>query len=994
MARSKWISFGAQQSLDRAAAKAAAVTTALPLTSSADAKKFGLENFGNTCYANSVLQALYFCTPFRDLLLQDFEALQTQDSSVATPPGTSKPPSTSFAPVRRKPERKASTSGHIADPSGSTSQQVSAYPIPSSSPTLFSALQSLFLNISTNPGDKGTVSPRAFIDKLKELNDIFRSTMHQDAHEFLNYLLNKIVEEIEQEKKQTQATANGDDCSRTPPTVLTAASSSSGTHPQDATLVHKLFEGILTSETRCLTCETVSSRDESFLDLSIDIEQNSSVTACLRQFSASEMLCQRNKFFCDSCCDLQEAEKRMKIKKLPNVLALHLKRFKYQEDVGKYIKLAYRVAFPFELRLFNTVDDIDDADRLYNLFAIVVHIGNGPHHGHYISIIKTAGTWLVFDDDNVYSIPEGDIPKYFGDSNSGSAYVLYYQAEDIDLAGLGLRTPETTLPLEVPAIPLSQSQESPTQYRRSPPLPPGLSTVPISDGDADAVQSPPPIPPPMPIPPTPSAPPPEKPSLTPVVISDPPSTDSSSLPGSLPPVTTSPMASTGFGNKLLNSIRRAPSISTSRGTIGSATSSPVHPGETRRSAADKSPGPSTSTLSFVTPLDISTHELPPPFPPNVLNQSQSPMDTTPIIIPQVNEPKVEQQKVKEREKDNEKEKDKEKEREKQKPPRKWFRRQSVKTVDKSGVDNSPMPDVPSTPVHPQENSHSNWLKHPSSSVNPSSPRPQRQPSENGSSTVYSETSTLYPNSSKLAPTLVPLRRQDRMNGHDEFHPPASTSSSPSSNSFLSQLQPSVTGHTTRPSTSSTTTSGPQEYSSSPVRKLPVTPSDRPRASVERKRSLDLNALSTAGPGSISATFTPSQTAQYKDRPAVPPPRFNSHRANASNGNIFVAEPESFVKGKFRSTEFEGGSASPTGPGFKPATQKSLPPVSLASAVGANNSMSSTNSASSNFKRTTRKLSLTAPMLGFGKRDKDKEKEREKERLRERDRASPNGMNRV
>lgn len=65
----------------------------------------------------------------------------------------------------------------------------------------------------------------------------------------------------------------------------------------------------------------------------------------------------------------------MKIKKLPNILALHLKRFKYQEDVGKYIKLAYRVAFPLELRLFNTVDDADNPDRLYELFAIVVHIG-------------------------------------------------------------------------------------------------------------------------------------------------------------------------------------------------------------------------------------------------------------------------------------------------------------------------------------------------------------------------------------------------------------------------------------------------------------------------------------------------------------------------------------------------------------------------------------------------------------------------------------------
>lgn len=138
----------------------------------------------------------------------------------------------------------------------------------------------------------------------------------------------------------------------------------------------------------------VTNRDESFLDLSIDIEQNTSVTACLRQFSASEMLCQRNKFSCDRCCGLQEAEKRyaiaptavvqlltralncrMKIKRLPNLLALHLKRFKYQEDLQRYTKLNYRVAFPFELRLFNTADNAKNPDRLYSLWAIVVHIG-------------------------------------------------------------------------------------------------------------------------------------------------------------------------------------------------------------------------------------------------------------------------------------------------------------------------------------------------------------------------------------------------------------------------------------------------------------------------------------------------------------------------------------------------------------------------------------------------------------------------------------------
>lgn len=143
-----------------------------------------------------------------------------------------------------------------------------------------------------------------------------------------------------------------------------------------------------------------------FLDLSIDIEQNSSVTACLRQFSASEMLCQRNKFFCDSCCGLQEAEKRMKIKRLPNILALHLKRFKYQEDLNKYVKLNYRVAFPFQLRLFNTVDDAADMDRLYELWAIVVHIGrysyffifvefSGKFSDQFNFLLRTAGRYTV-----------------------------------------------------------------------------------------------------------------------------------------------------------------------------------------------------------------------------------------------------------------------------------------------------------------------------------------------------------------------------------------------------------------------------------------------------------------------------------------------------------------------------------------------------------------------------------------------------------------------
>src|SRR5271168_3901963 len=123
--------------------------------------------------------------------------------------------------------------------------------------------------------------------------EMFSGNTHQDAHEFLNYLLNDIVDSVDKFEKGRASNV-----------------STTNNAPNNARWVHELFEGILTSETKCLTCENITTRDEVFLDLSIDIEQNSSVSACLRQFSASEMLCERNKFHCDVCGGLQEAEKR------------------------------------------------------------------------------------------------------------------------------------------------------------------------------------------------------------------------------------------------------------------------------------------------------------------------------------------------------------------------------------------------------------------------------------------------------------------------------------------------------------------------------------------------------------------------------------------------------------------------------------------------------------------------------------------------------------
>lgn len=141
--------------------------------------------------------------------------------------------------------------------------------------------------------------------------ELFRSTMHQDAHEFLNYILNAIAENVmEQQRKlekqlreqqeqqydtsvksksttQNSIEENGTSgnemlskikvksCERNyfniyiymytyivyivaDESSLKGSETTSSTNTTNATWVHQLFEGTLTNETKCLTCETVN----------------------------------------------------------------------------------------------------------------------------------------------------------------------------------------------------------------------------------------------------------------------------------------------------------------------------------------------------------------------------------------------------------------------------------------------------------------------------------------------------------------------------------------------------------------------------------------------------------------------------------------------------------------------------------------------------------------------------------------------------------------
>lgn len=131
--------------------------------------------------------------------------------------------------------------------------------------------------------------------------------------------------------------------------------------------------------------------------------------------------------------DTYVINERMKIKKSPKILALHLKRFKYTEDMQRNLKLFHRVVYPPTLRLFNTTDDTEDPDRMYELYAVVVHIGGGPYHGHYVTVVKNddTGRWMLIDDEAVEAVDDGFVGRFYGDRpGMASAYVLFYQQVD------------------------------------------------------------------------------------------------------------------------------------------------------------------------------------------------------------------------------------------------------------------------------------------------------------------------------------------------------------------------------------------------------------------------------------------------------------------------------------------------------------------------------------------------------------------------------------
>jgi ubiquitin carboxyl-terminal hydrolase 34 len=175
-----------------------------------------------------------------------------------------------------------------------------------------------------------------------------------------------------------------------------------------------------------------SQREETFYTLQLEVKHKRNILESLDLFVEGEMLEGDNKYFCEEADQKVNALKRLCISKLPKSLILHLKRFEFDFDFMKKVKVNDSCEFPTMLDMDPyTLDGIERREKaaaeavkkgmdparaveqvqsaegcLYELVGVLVHTGTADS-GHYYSYIKDKGGWQDEGERRIRSQYEG-----------------------------------------------------------------------------------------------------------------------------------------------------------------------------------------------------------------------------------------------------------------------------------------------------------------------------------------------------------------------------------------------------------------------------------------------------------------------------------------------------------------------------------------------------------------------------------------------------------
>uniref|UniRef100_A0A8D0DJQ5 Ubiquitin carboxyl-terminal hydrolase n=1 Tax=Salvator merianae TaxID=96440 RepID=A0A8D0DJQ5_SALMN len=365
----------------------------------------GLKNLGNTCYMNSILQVLSHLQKFRECFLT-LDLCETEELLAKTVNGKSRMSGKLVSgPALTEPGRNDQLNfyGRQSLPAGlnggssiSKSLELIQPKEPSSKHiSLCHELHTLFRVMWS--GKWASVSPFAMLHSVWSLIPAFRGYDQQDAQEFLCELLDKVQQELESEGTKRR--------------ILIPFSQRKLTK-QVLKVVNTIFHGQLLSQVTCITCNYKSNTVEPFWDLSLEFPERyhsinkgvvpANQTECmltemLAKFTETEAL-EGRIYACDQCNSkrrksspkpliLSEAKKQLMIYRLPQVLRLHLKRFRWsgrnhREKIGVHVLFDQVLNMePYCCR--DTLSSLDKETFVYDLSAVVMHHGKGFGSGHY-----------------------------------------------------------------------------------------------------------------------------------------------------------------------------------------------------------------------------------------------------------------------------------------------------------------------------------------------------------------------------------------------------------------------------------------------------------------------------------------------------------------------------------------------------------------------------------------------------------------------------------
>uniref|UniRef100_A0A8C5ZHI4 Ubiquitin carboxyl-terminal hydrolase n=1 Tax=Marmota marmota marmota TaxID=9994 RepID=A0A8C5ZHI4_MARMA len=182
-------------------------------------------------------------------------------------------------------------------------------------------------------------------------------------------------------------------------------------------VISDIFDGSILSLVQCLTCDrfVVSCTPSWFWGPVVTLED------CLAAFFAADELKGDNMYSCERCKKLRNGVKYCKVLRLPEILCIHLKRFRH--EVMYSFKISSHVSFPLEgldLRPF-LAKECTSQITTYDLLSVICHHGTAGS-GHYIAYCQNVinGQWYEFDDQYVTEVHETVVQH-------AEAYVLFYR---------------------------------------------------------------------------------------------------------------------------------------------------------------------------------------------------------------------------------------------------------------------------------------------------------------------------------------------------------------------------------------------------------------------------------------------------------------------------------------------------------------------------------------------------------------------------------------